>query len=271
MTRCAVGVGVGLNYVQTSGGVFVPSSLSNLALDLRSDDIASLSTDKGAGLVPVTSNGDAVDRLVEKSSQARVFSAGGILRPQYRTAEMAGPRPALWGDGVDDRLMCTTNWALSGPQTWAFDFQQRVTSGIQCLFQACDGTTMFILFVMTSGSYQSVTFLCGYSNASGAVYVGFGGLDGAILNTNRNRVVICYNGTTAADAINPAKYPLVLWNGTPQTVVVSGAAGLTPTGVTIGARPDSAFPLVGTYRRALGYNANHAASAVTLDGFVNAA
>ncbi len=240
---------------------FVPSSLSNLALQLEFGQPSTLRQEP-AGTTAVALDGDPIGRAADQGPSTRVYTASGSARPLYRASAMSGGRSCAQFDGIDDGLTATAAWTTFSAQTWALDFELTALPGTgasMCLLSLADGTYSNALYAINHASYASFSWEFCYQ--FGGSHVGFGALSGGSLDLGRHRLVITYNFGTQT---SPASYRVWL-DGVEQTVVTSGGSAVLASGCGVGARADGVSFLQGRMRHAWVWAADHSASVASIN------
>lgn len=213
---------------------WAPSDISGLQLWYDAADNGTLFQNSG-GTGAVTADGDPVGYWGDKSGNTRnVIQATPGRRPLYKPNGIDTGKPSLLCDDIDD-FLSRTGFTLTGVQTVALVYRLQSTPSAAELDSALtysDGTTTGWVLICGSGSYQPISWRLNATTSAAGV-----GIADAH-TTGKRRLVIRYDGGTST---LPASYD-ALFDGVSKTVVASGAVGVNPTQVTVGARADAALP-----------------------------
>lgn len=122
------------------GGAYDPADLTTLWQDV-------------AGTVPVTTDGQAVARVDDKSGRARhLLQATTAFRPLYRTA---GGLHWIEGDGINDVMLSDSAYVVTEPHTWVAGLEHITGAGIgHNLFGTSPGATGGSTGADAAGIYQ---------------------------------------------------------------------------------------------------------------------
>lgn len=204
--RCAAGYVPGpvqRRRVLASGGGGAPAwsptvdEPTNLQLCLDASDLTRQFTDV-AGTTAVSANGQAVRRVVDSSSNSRVYTQPDSVSyaPLY-SATGFGSGLACWEfDGLDDVLKATAGWCPTGALTIIVGVQHVVvpgTSSFDGILSLDDGTSSAFLIHCNFSGYQPRTVI-GPISTSNVNGVG----DGASLDTGAHAQAYTYDGSGAS-------------------------------------------------------------------------